>query len=276
MTNRWPAPWLLIALLVALMLPACSEPPATPPAAKQSPAEPEAELASYRELLAANSHALAERVGRSIIDRYPDSLAAAEVTKTLEAVRNAAAAAAEANRLGALWTYHAVNDAAAGGTIRTAQIAASAPAAMAAAADSGYAAPPAVKLVLRDHPQWGKSAYLLLPERLPDCPEVCKIQITVDKGKRQDWQATTPSPDEPAAVFIEDYDHFLETLGNATRIEVRLPQTKLEAGFDVAGFDRSRYQGEAGKKARPLIEPAADATAEPGANPAGPTDAGDG
>lgn len=267
MTNRWLAPWLLIALLAALMLPACSDPPAPPPSeANQAPAEPEAELATYRELLAADSHALAERVGRGIIDRYPDSLAAAEVTKTLEAVRNAAAAAAEANRLGALWTYHAVNDAAAGGTVRTAQIAASAPAAMAAAADSGYAAPPAVKLVLRDHPQWGRSAYLLLPERLPDCPEVCKIQITFDKGKRQDWQATTPSPEEPAAVFIEDYDAFLETLGDAARIEIRLPQTKLEAGFDVAGFDPARFHGDADKKTKPRIDPdaaAADAAAPP-------------
>lgn len=149
-----------------------------------------------------------------------------------------AAAVREAERLAALWTYHDM-EAGAGR-----QLTASINSTEDVETDgNGFHR---VQLVLRDHPSWGRSSYLVLQAGDFDCSPRCKTGVTVDDRPPTVMVAHRPKTDEAIAMFIDDWRALWRTTAGAKRIVVEFPVKAggtRTASFDVAGLDRSKMRG---------------------------------
>ena len=108
----------------------------------------------YDAAVASNNWELARIHGTALLAQYPGTEAAAAVEPALADVTARADAVREQRRLSALWNYARV--AAGKGEQRTAAIFSKEP------LDTGGSAPATVQLVIRDHPEWKRSAYLVL------------------------------------------------------------------------------------------------------------------
>lgn len=224
-------------LLMAMLLAACSASNAPDPAAQQAAAKAAAEaraakdLALYEQMRSGGSLDIAATLGDELVRKYPDSAAAAKVRETLDGVREKAATQREARRLAKLWVYTAVPEG--GGTQ------------YAAAIESRE--PPApgqrLRLVLREHPQWGRSVYLLLDDLKFDCSKGCAtLAVRFDDAPAQRMKATIPPTGEPA-LFIDDDKAFIARLAKAKLVAI--DATVKGSGpktyeFEVSGYDASK------------------------------------
>lgn len=222
-----------------LSLAACSRTPAPPPvdpavaakAAAEAGAAKEAQL--YDQMRASQSWDLAATLGNEVLTRFPGTAAATQVQQTLPEVGDKAARQAQSRRLAHLWVYSATPEA--GGTQ------------FAAAIPSKHSPSPGARarLVLRQHPKWGQSVYLLLDNARFDCQKGCKtLPVSFDGKPAQHMPATIPPTGEPA-LFIDPDKRFIAEMEKAKTVAVDV--TIKGAGaktleFEVGGFDPMKYQ----------------------------------
>ena len=226
-----------IALAAVLMLAACSGPSAPPPdpaVAAKAAAEARAvkESALYDQMRRSGSWDIAVSLGDEILAKYPGTQTAARVQQTIAETREKSAAIADSHRLARLWTYTATAED--GGTQYAAAI----------ATKQALKLPNArLRLVLRQHPKWGQSVYLLLDSATFDCKGGCAtLPVSFDGAKAQRMQATIPPTGEPA-LFIDDDKGFIAKLEKAKIVAIGanvkgLGETTFE--FEVGGFDAAR------------------------------------
>lgn len=100
-----------------------------------------------------------------------------------------------------------------------------------------------VRLVLRRHPQWGRSVYLVLDQGEFDCVPGCKVSIRFDDQPQRDFTATK-SKQNRSALFIDD-----EAAIRAALEKVRVIIINVIVGgaprmlrFEVGGFDRVQLE----------------------------------
>lgn len=222
----------------ALVLAACSGGNAPPPvdaavaakAAQESAAAKEGAL--YDQMRQSGSWDVATSLGNEILSRYPGTQAAARVQQSIAETRAKSADNARAHRLAGLWNYTAT--AAAGGTQYAAAI----------ATQTAIAANARLRLVLRQHPQWGRSVYLLLDNASFDCKSGCAtLAVSFDGAKAQRMKATIPPTGEPA-LFIDDDKAFIAKMEKAqtVAIDVKLKgEEDRTATFEVGGFVAGRW-----------------------------------
>jgi hypothetical protein len=227
-----------VALLLCLLLAACGDGGGEGgelTAEEQGKAA--AMLADYEAARAGNPE-VAESAADKLRERYPDSEAAKRLEPTLDAVRAAAEAMRDTRRLRGLWDYQA--NAVAGGTQRSASI-------FSRTVDAGEDAPaplPDAQLVLRDHPSWGKSAYLLLAQKKFSCGRPCRMRIAFDAEPAEQWQGKQADSGKGPALFIEDETRFLQRLQAAKQVRIELPKGSGHLSalvFEVGGFEAARY-----------------------------------
>jgi hypothetical protein len=229
-------PLILNAALVACSgsnLPPPSSAPAAPPATAPSPNEAQAakETALYEQMRAAGSWDVALTLGNEVVSKFAGTQAAARVQVTLAEVRAKGEAQANQKRLARLWTYTATPEA--GGTQYAAAI----------AAKGALGGAAKVRLVLRQHPQWGQSVYLLLDEAKFDCRKGCAtLPVSFDGASPQRMKATIPPTGEPA-LFIDDDKGFIAKLRNAQTVAITavvkdLGEKTME--FEVGGYDPAK------------------------------------
>ena len=225
-----------IATALALLLAGCggSGDPADALDAKAR-AQAQALQSEYESARAQQNWEGAEARADELRRRFPGSEADDAIGATLADVRQQAAAARESRRLRGLWTYQAVP--AAGGTQRTASIHSRTP-------PTGEDLPPIApdaQLVLRDHPAWGRSAYLLLAQKDFSCPSPCRMEIAFDGGEAARLAADSG---KGPALFIEDEGAFEDALAQARELRIRLPEGSGRLRllvFEVGGFAPARY-----------------------------------
>lgn len=224
-------------LAIALTLGACSQQgtptPAAPSASEQAAANAAAaakELKLYQDMLAQHAENLAAPVGQDILQKYPDTPAAAEVRKTLSQVEATAKSKADHDRLANLWWYQTAN---VDGLQHTASIYSSEP--------SGANR---VRLVLRRHVKWGLSVYLFAPDGSKGfvCKDLCDIAMRFD-GKRESWKAYLPKTGEPA-MFIKQGKAFIAKMEKTKVIEMDV--TTRDHGretlkYEVGGYDQAKF-----------------------------------
>ena len=226
-----------IALAAVLMLAACSgndAPPVDPAVAAKAAAEARAakEGALYDQMRQSGSWDIAVSLGNEILAKYAGTQTAARVQQTIAETREKSAAIADSHRLARLWTYTATAED--GGTQYAAAIATKEPLKIANAR---------LRLVLRQHPKWGQSVYLLLDSATFDCKGGCAtLPVSFDGAKAQRMQATIPPTGEPA-LFIDDDKGFIAKLEKAKIVAIGanvkgLGETTFE--FEVGGFDAAR------------------------------------
>jgi hypothetical protein len=103
-----------------------------------------------------------------------------------------------------------------------------------------------VRLVFRDHPEWGKSSYLVLESGDFQCYGGCRVAVTIDDEAPKRMRANRPKTDEAIAMFINDAPELWRLIGGSKRVSVEFPVRAggtRTASFDVSGLDRSKMPG---------------------------------
>jgi hypothetical protein len=231
-----PFAFAFFGIAAALAVTSCSQQAPTTPAAPSASAQAATnaaaaakELKLYQDMLAQHAENLAAPVGQDILQKYPDTPAAAEVRKTLSQVEATAKSKAEHDRLANLWYYQTAN---VDGLQHTASI---------------YASPAganSVRLVLRRHVKWGLSVYLFAPDGSKGfvCRDECNVVMRFD-GKRETWKAYLPKTGEPA-MFIKDDKAFIAKMEKTKVIEMDVTTRdhgKETLKFEVGGYDPSKF-----------------------------------
>lgn len=228
----------LLSAAFAIALAACSggnaPPPVDPAVAAKAASEVAAakEGALYDQMRQSGSWDVATSLGNEILAKYPGTQTATRVQQSIAETRAKSAAIADSHRLARLWSYTVTAED--GGTQYAAAIATRGPLKVANAR---------LRLVLRQHPKWGQSVYLLLDSATFDCKSGCAtLPVSFDGAKPQRMKATIPPTGEPA-LFIDDDKGFIAKLEKAETIAVGVNVKgagEFSAEFEVGGFDPTK------------------------------------
>lgn len=195
-------------------------------------------LAAYEQARIEQNWEVAETQAEKLRRRYPDSEPAARLAETLPDTRERADEAREHRRLQDLWDYQKV--AVAAGVQRSASIYSR----TVPAEEGGPAPVPDAQLVLRNHPEWGRSAYLLLEQANFQCGDPCRVGIRFDTSEPQPFAARQADSGTGPALFIEDESGFVAAMVQAQKVRVELPKGSgllASVTFEVSGYDAARY-----------------------------------
>lgn len=231
--NVWP-------LMAAVLLAACQ--PAEDPAvvAARQAAEREAAaaptLAAYKEALAAENWEAAFVHADFLHSQHPQTEAAKTVQPQLAELESKVKRLRAERRLAALWDYQR-NPAGRGEQV-TAAIDAS------NRVEVGHGRS-SVKLIFRDHPEWGRSSYLVLERGDFNCYRGCTLKLTVD-GKPRTLRGSRPDTDEAIAMFITDERALWRLFKSASEVTIEFPvkpSGTVTARYETAGLDPARMPG---------------------------------
>lgn len=234
----------LIAASVILLLPSCdrSDPAAAArqDAAAQAAAEQAASEAEARfnDAVKAEDWRMAKAHGDVLLATHPGTDAADRVQAQFADVKAKADAAKETARLAALWTYNTQQ--VKSGT----QLSASLYSDQQVETGGGKTSP--VRLIFRDHPEWGRSSYLVLESGDFDCRGGCRVAITIDGERKRTLPGSRPDTDEAIAMFIDDDKALWSIVTDAQTIAIDVPvkgSGKQTARFDVGGLDAGKLPG---------------------------------
>ena len=235
------------ALLVAVALAGCNrqQQRAEQAAAQAAATEDAAKRgeSAFDDAVAKANWPLAKAQADVLMQNYPQSQAAARVRAQYDDVKARAEAEREQARTAALWTYNRVAVAGkgkAGGT----QLSASIYAKDDVDVDGSGAKP--VQLIFRDHPAWGRSAYLVLQAGDFNCYGGCKLKVRVDDAPAKTMAGSRPKTDEAIAMFIEDERRLWRMTKDAKQLSIEFPVKSggtRTAVFEVGGLDRSQMPG---------------------------------
>ncbi|MGJ4804940.1 hypothetical protein [Luteimonas sp. SDU82] len=196
----------------------------------------EAERA-FEAAVADGNWSLAKAQGDILLAKWPTTDAAERVRPRHEEARAKGAAENEARRVAALWSYQ--SQAVDGGNQLSAAIYAREPLDV-----DGSGAKP-VRLIFRDHPDWGRSSYLVLPggDFAKACYRSCSVTVTIDDQPPKKMSANRPKTDEAIAMFIDDEKTLWRLTRDAERMRIEFPTRDVGdkvAEFEVAGLDRAK------------------------------------
>ncbi|MGY0612800.1 MULTISPECIES: hypothetical protein [unclassified Luteimonas] len=230
-----------VALSAALLaLAACQDPAAQAEAqaasqAQANEAAAEQAAADFDTAYAAENWVLAGAQGDVLLARYPDTAAAERIRPLHEEARAKGNQVREEARVEALWAYN--SEPVKGGNQLSAAIFSR------QGVDSDGSGEKPVRLIFRDHPDWGRSSYLVMQAGDFDCYGACRVTVTVDDATPKKMAANRPDTDEAIAMFIDDEKALWRMIDGAKRLVVEYP---VKAGgtrtveFEVAGLDRKQ------------------------------------
>jgi len=203
-------------------------------------------LKLYEQMRASGSLDIAAQVGAEVVAKYPDSAAAAKIKETLAEVTAKAKEDSEKRRLAGLWAYTVAS--VKGGTQYAGSIENNPP-----LAPPGLTGRDAkhVHLILRQHPEWGQTVYLMLDNEKFNCKSGCKaLPISFDGEPAKPWKATIPPTGEPA-LFIDDEEAFIARAQKAKKVAidvVLVGDGKRTLVFETGGLDMSHLPNTTKKK----------------------------
>lgn len=232
------------AIACALALPACKradpQAEAAAAAAKTAAAEDAAKqsAAAFDDAVSKQNWSLAKAQADVLMAQYPDSEAAKRVKVQYDEVKAKADTAREQMRMASLWSYN--SETVSGGQQLSASIYAKED------IDTDGTGPRQVRLIFRDHPSWGKSAYLVLQAGDFDCYRGCRVPVTLDDKPARNLPASRPKTDEAIAMFIDDERALWRMTKDAKVMRIEFPTKavgKKTAVFEVGGLDRAKLPG---------------------------------
>ena len=227
-----------LAIATVLLLAACKgqDPQAAAQAAAAQAAveeqKAEAMAKQFDEAMAAQNWHLAKGYGEVLQIEHPSSAAAARIQPLLGDIKAKAEAQAQQRRLAALWSY---GDEPVGknGHQLSAAIYSQEP------VDTDGSGANPVRLIFRDHPSWGRSAYLVLEKGDFDCYQGCRLKVIAD-GKAVTLPGSRPKTDEAIAMFIDDHKALWKLAKKSRQVSIEFPTKavgKRTAEFEVGGLD---------------------------------------
>ena len=225
---------LLLPLALLAALSACKKEEDPQAAVAAQAAQQEAAAAplkrNFDEALAAKNWELALSQADELRSRYPGTQAAAAIAPQYAEVDNQAKSARAERRLKNLWDYQSVP--AGKGRQLSAAIMSKERIDMAEGRST-------VQLIFRDHPEWGRSAYLVMQRGDFNCYGGCRLKLKVD-GKPRTLAGSRPKTDEAIAMFIEDEAALWRIFKSAKEVCIEFPVkpsgTRI-ATFESGGLD---------------------------------------
>jgi hypothetical protein len=181
---------------------------------------------------------LAKAQADVLMSQYPDSQAAKRVRTQYDVVKAKAEAERESARTAALWNYNLVS------VKGCSQVSAAIYAKDDVYVDGSGAKP--LQLIFRDHPDWGRSAYLVAQAGDFNCYGGCKVKVKVDDAAPRSMAASRPKTDEAIAMFIVVERKLWRMTRGAKVLSIEFP---VKAGgtrtavFEVGGLDGSQMPG---------------------------------
>ena len=227
----------VVVIAIALALSACQgEDPqaAAQAAAAQAAAKEQAAEDMARQFDAAvadGNWQLAKGHGDILQVEHPTSAAAARVKPKLDEIKAKAEEAQQQARLQALWAYG--NEPVKGGAQISAAIYSQEP----VDTDGGGSHP--VRLIFRDHPDWGRSSYLVLEAGDFDCYGGCRLKVIAD-GKTHTLPGSRPKTDDAIAMFVEDHKRLWKLAKESKQLSIEFPTKAVgrkTAEFEVGGLE---------------------------------------
>lgn len=210
-------------------------------AAKEQAAAPM--LRQYEDALSQQNWELARANADFLLLDHAGTQAATTVKERYEEIKSKADALRDERRLAGLWNY--ANVPVKGGKVKGGTQTSAAIYAKDEIDVDGSGEKP-VQLIFRDHPAWGRSAYLVLKAGDFRCPGGCRVQVKVDDAAPKAMAATRPKTDEAIAMFIEDERALWRMLVGADVVAVEFPVKAggtRTAAFEVAGLERAKLPG---------------------------------
>lgn len=232
-------------LAAAMILAGCDKPdPKAAEAAKAAQKEQAAaaEAKAFDEAYAAQNWEMAAAHGEMVTSRYAGTATADRIQAQYQQAQGKAKAAREQRRVESLWSYMSTPVKLAKGKDGT-QLSASIYAKANVETDGSVPRP--VQLIFRDHPDWGRSSYLVLQAGDFDCYGGCKLKVTVD-GKSKTMAGSRPKTDEAIAMFVEDERGLWRLIGQAEELSIEFPVKaggKRSASFEVGGLKPEKLPG---------------------------------
>lgn len=234
---------IILTAFCMLALTACGDREAEQRAAAQAQAAAQEEAATalareYDSAATAQNWDMARVHGAALLSQYPDSQAAQKMKAGYEEVKAKGEAARERRRLEGLWNY-SQSPQPKGGIQRSATIYGR------NRVDLEGRGETQVQLVFRDHPEWKRSAYLVLQASDFRCKGGCKVKVTAD-GKPRSMEAWRPDTDEAIAMFITDQKALWKLLRKTKDASIEFPVKgggTRTAVFETGGLDGSQMPG---------------------------------
>jgi hypothetical protein len=100
--------------------------------------------------------------------------------------------------------------------------------------------------VLRRHPEWGESAYLVLQMSTLRCGPPCRLKIRFDDAPAREFAGEPADTGTGPALFIKDEPGFLKAMSEAERVRIELPRNGVLVPtfeFEVGGYRPELYRG---------------------------------
>ena len=233
-----------LAIATVLLLGACkgedpqaaAQAAAAQAAAKEQAAEAMAK--QFDDAVVAQNWTLAKAHGEILQVEHPTSAAAERVKPKLDEIKAKAEATQQEARLASLWAY---GDEPVGknGHQLSAAIYSQEP------LDTDGSGAHPVRLIFRDHPSWGRSAYLVLEAGDFDCYKGCRLKVVAD-GKTLTLPGSRPKTDEAIAMFIDDHKALWKLAKNSQQLSIEFPTKAVgrkTAEFEVGGLVPTRLPG---------------------------------
>ncbi len=231
----------LLCVALVLALAACNSSESEQTLSADDNAKAQQLLHDYNSARDSRNWVAAQALGDKLRSKYGDSDAAKTMNKSYDDTAKMADAKHEEDRLADLWNYASIP--AGAGKQYTATIDSRVP-----RDQNGVAlSQPDARLVLRVHPDWGHSSYLLLASKTFVCGSPCTMKITFDDADPATFKGTQADSGQGPALFIDDHAAFYAGMLPAKKVKIQLPKNGDFAPsliFDVSGYDSKKLGTE--------------------------------
>ncbi len=172
-----------------------------------------------------------------LIARFPESAEAKALKLRYDEISSQAQAMQEERRLATLWDYQQVP------VGKKTQFSAGIYSKPEMFAGQPSDLPPSARMIIRIHPEWGNSIYLVLAQSKFQCGAPCNMQISFDDGEYKKFPGLQADTGNGPALFIENERVFYKSLQSAKNIKIKVKGVpNLE--YEVASYDAKKLGAE--------------------------------
>lgn len=168
-----------------------------------------------------------------LLARFPDSAEAKALKPRYEEIGKQAQAMQEERRLATLWDYQQVP------VGKKTQFSAGIYSKPEMFAGEPSDLPPAARMIIRIHPEWGNSIYLVLAQNQFRCGSPCTMQISFDDGAYKTFPGLQADTGNGPALFIENEKAFYKALQTAKKIKIKVKGVP-DLEYEVASYDAAK------------------------------------
>lgn len=184
-----------------------------------------------------NNWLLAQQNAEVLIARFPESEQAKALQSRMQDINAKALAMQEERRLATLWDYQQV------AVGKKTQYSAGIYSKQEMLGGEPTDLPPAARMIVRIHPEWGNSVYLVLAQSQFQCGSPCTMKISFDGAEYKTFPGKQADTGTGPALFIENDKVFYKALLAAKNIKIKVKGVP-DLEYEVASYDAEKLGAE--------------------------------